>query len=48
MSREAENRFANTVASVYRLARKNRREPRDDNYDLAFILTTGMNAHASD
>ena len=32
----------------YRLARQNRSEPRDHNYDLAFILTIGMNAHASD
>ena len=45
---EAQNRFANTPGARYRLARQNRSEPRDHNYDLAFILTTGMNAHASD
>ena len=42
----AQNRFANPPAHRYRLARKNRREPRDHNYDLAFIPNR-MNAHAS-
>jgi hypothetical protein len=48
MFRETENRFANPPAARYSPARKNRREPRNDNYDLAFILINGMNAHASD